>query len=291
MTRERLLEHIFSKNLGVVLQPTKRFYKERPDDSLMGKGRPFKLDFNYEQNPDSLIELFPVPREDYCKLLKKEIQAYIVDDMELHLADIKSITLHYSLRVTADGGKGGLTYHANPCISGKKWYDDVIILDKGAETEEEEYKEDTENEQEEKHGEHEVVSNTKTFGAGRLISFVFISTPSHPEKQEHIMAFVHRFRNIKELQYGRINEEDYDVEHTKLSPCNAHIPFSCMKLSFKNNGRRKIPDVSLIDSESISSGVWTHQDYDHPGNFWFLRSWDQESCHAKEQAALFLATT
>ena len=290
MTRERLQEHIFTRKLISFIQPSNRVYN-RPHDSLMGKGRSFSLTYDYEANPHSLEDLFPEPRISFCKLLKREIKAYIQKELKVQICDIKEITLHYGLRLTIRCGES-IIYHANPCISGKKWYDDVIILDQTNEQVDPEISiEEMMNEDEKQERRAKSMNeindenepNKNIYGAGRLVSFVFISIPSHPnvEKREHIMALVHRFQNVAALRRNQKKEDIYDAENESLSPCfGSHIPYSYMKLGYK--GRN--PDISLIDSECISSGVWTHEDFDHPGNFWFLRSWFQ----SKKQAALLM---
>jgi len=242
MSRERMVKHLHEKNLVRILKPCVRPLNKR-SDSLRGLGHQFSLCAGDVPN---LCQLFPEPSQLYCQQLQRKICEFLVAE-ELTKNDVRTITLHHSLRLTA-GRDNGLIIHASPKISGEPWYDDILYL----------YEEEPQH----------------VYYAARMVAFVFIST----SRRDHILAYAHQFCNVRTQQNKRRRQEramdhnaTYNVEHPTFSPADAKCaPLSYMKLAWKSAER---PTTVLIDTECISSGVWTQEDYDHAGNFWFIRSW------------------
>ena len=67
----------------------------------------------------------------------------------------------------------------------------------------------------------------------------------------------------------RLQADNFNVEDAQLAK-HGLVPFSHMKLSKMGNGN---PKLELIDTETISSAVWTQTDYDNPNYTWLLRYW------------------
>jgi len=92
-------------------------------------------------------------------------------------------------------------------------------------------------------------------------------------KKPVFLALIHRYETVKSMQSlttnQRLTADNYNVEDPQLAK-HRLVPFSHMKLSKMANGN---PKLELIDTEAISSAVWTQTDYDNPSYTWFLRYW------------------
>jgi len=93
------------------------------------------------------------------------------------------------------------------------------------------------------------------------------------QKKPVFLALVHRYETVKSIQSLTTNQklyaDNFNVEDPQLAK-HSLVPFSHMKLSKTANGN---PKLELIDTETISSAVWTQTDYDNPSYTWFLRYW------------------
>ena len=65
---------------------------------------------------------------------------------------------------------------------------------------------------------------------------------------------------------------EYDVECDAVKWCD-EAPFPYMRFAQKSNGK---PVMWLVDSQTISSGVWVQEDFDCAGNYIFLK-WEREN--------------
>ena len=87
------------------------------------------------------------------------------------------------------------------------------------------------------------------------------------------LALIHRYATMKSMQSlstnQRLTADNFNAEDPQLAK-NRLVPFSHMKLSKMANGN---PKLELIDTEAISSAVWTQTDYDNPSYTWLLRYW------------------
>ena len=158
--------------------------------------------------------------------------------------------LYKELSVGAEGSDARTIWRANPDVEGRPWFDDVLIL---AATNSD---------------------GSPVYELGRLLTFVRIEVLSIAAGSEdfatstHIMALVHMFcapgthGQIRDVYHKR-SMARYD---TRAGAFN--IPFPMMELAYT---KRSVPIYHMIDTESISSAVWTHCNLDDSRLFWVLR--------------------
>lgn len=113
-------------------------------------------------------------------------------------------------------------------------------------------------------------------------------TDENEDGEDRILAFIHLYRARRTRKRKKTGGEDRDpweknyvysvYEPESMGPTfrsivegeerNFCIPFPMLVPAY--NGRK--PFFELIDSESISSGVWTQEDFDCPGVYWFMEA-------------------
>ena len=145
------------------------------------------------------------------------------------------------LAVSAEGSSGRVIYHANPDVDGKPWYDDVLLV--------EEF--------------HPDGVTPKELHSGRLRALVHLSVPGDHDPM--ILCFVHAFRTAKRKQGARSFQFDIAAPEARWTE---EVPYSCMRFAYSYGDQ---PVMWLLDTESISSGVWVQESFDTPGDFIFIK--------------------
>ena len=196
-----------------------------------------------------------------CQLpLHKGVKKALWDELRRFLLDMATpvdildceIKLYTGLAVSAEGSTQRIMYHANPSLKGHPWYDDVLLLD------------DIDD------------KGTPILHAGRLRAIVNIVLPTTTTTRESatdghmVMVFVHAFCGAKPTtsKLGR----NRSTPMASLEPSKNHhssVPFPYMQFAYhKGNGA---PVYWLLESESVSSGVWVQEDFDNSGKYFFIQ--------------------
>lgn len=159
--------------------------------------------------------------------------------------DVKEcdVKLFTGLAVSAQGSSQRIIYHANPSLKDHPWYDDVLLLD-----------------DEDEEGE-------PILHSGRLRAIVNLSLPD--DGGHLVMLFVHAFCAATTTTRKRTKREE--TPPPLYEPARNHhskVPFPYMRFAYKPNGE---PVYWLVESETLSSGVWVQEDFDNPGNYFFIQ--------------------
>ena len=138
-----------------------------------------------------------------------------------------------------------MIYHANPDVVGKPWYDDVLLV--------EEF--------------HPDGVTPKELHAGRIRALVHLNVPG--DHDPVILCFVHAFRAARRKRNGAgvAGSFQYDIAAPEAR-WTEEVPYSCMRFAYTNGGT---PVMWLLDTESISSGVWVQESFDTLGYFIFIK--------------------
>ena len=159
------------------------------------------------------------------------------------------VKLYTGLAVSAEGSTQRIMYHANPSLKGHPWYDDVLLLD------------DIDEE------------GVPILHAGRLRAIVSVMLPSATRTSaggEHIvLVFVHAFCGARHKTSKQGRSRPTTI--ASLEPSKNHhsaVPFPYMQFLYDKNGA---PVYWLLESESVSSGVWVQEDFDSSGKYFFIQ--------------------
>ena len=216
-------------------------------------GHPSQFDVATHQSSPSFV--FSVAGA--AALLRQELHAFAIEqNFDLNHA---SVHFYRELRVGAEDSEATLTYHANPNVEGEPWFDDVLIL--------------------------EASVPRVVFSLVRLLAFVVVVVEEEDEPQEYMMAFGHAFCAPGTQRHGNNGGPVFDVYapesrvagyvagapsasgryKTARIPARVTLPhFPMMQLTAP-------PVVRLVETESISSGVWTNPNLDQPDVYWVFR--------------------
>ena len=246
-------KEVHDRGLSEVLRVKKR-YITRSADSFVGDGQLFNL---YEDAEPEILAaqklLLPQGYDtDFCVHKIQRLICAFARSMwtpELAAHGFKA-NFHNTLKVNA-GGDTSVIYHAKPprdrAERGTGWYDSVIfnvdLVDPTT---------------------NEVVGSE--YRAGLLIAFVCITDTLEKDdlskKEDILAAIIHPYKTLT----GNV----YNVEDPVRAMCdNESMPFSYMKLPMFRNG----PELDIIDTDYISSAVWTQKDFDRDDAYWLLRYW------------------
>lgn len=164
------------------------------------------------------------------------------------------VLLYTGLSVTAKGSDAPVIYHANHDVEGLPWYDTLLIW--VGTTEEREY----------------------IYNAGRAVTFLSVQSIDKTNPEVSILVLLHLFcarKDRKREQHQKISGEGNKVfdlyDEYSLSTVPG-IPLPVMKLAYKSSST---PFLYLVETESISSAVWTQKDFDDPDLYWLIRQRNQ----------------
>lgn len=167
------------------------------------------------------------------------------------LCDLTRFRDFIGLAVTATGSTGATIYHASPSVELTPWYDDVLVLDSWRD---------------------EVNQTDPILHAGRIRAFVSVKPPRSANgevSRPHVLMLVHAYRTAKSRpgRAGGVASFEHDIG-SPAAMWSPEVPYPYMRFAMKSSGK---PLFWLLDTETISSGVWVTEDFDRPGNYIFIR--------------------
>lgn len=151
------------------------------------------------------------------------------------------VKLFTGLAVSAQGSSQRIIYHSNPSLKDHPWYDDVLLLD------------------------DEDEDGAPILHSGRLRAIVSLTLPCGGHL---VMLFVHAFCAAIAPTRKRSNRDEPSTQYEPARHHHSKIPFPYMRFAYKANGE---PVYWLVDSETLSSGVWVQEDFDNPGKYFFIQ--------------------
>jgi hypothetical protein len=198
--------------------------------------------------------------------------------LNISFDSVREVALFQGLKVTAQGSAEGVEFHANPSVEGKPWFDSVQVLE---------------------YADEEGLG--PIYYAGTCVTFVrvLVSPATEDEDVTYLMLVVlhmlrasalmskrerharQRERNTgRDRRYTANGSMEFDIDH-KLCYIDGHrrVPFPVMSYAYHGNGgagggkgSSRRPVLNVYDSEHISSGLWTHRDFDDNNKYWVIRS-------------------
>ena len=226
----------------------------RACDSFVGKGVRFYVD-----KANEAAVLIDGVEEG----LKRTLVALMKDDLDNNNTHV-SFHLYTGLRVKAENSEGSVMFHANPFVEGSPWHDDVVV-----------HFEDN--------------GGGVSFCFAKIMTFVdvFVCDRSSGTGVHTKHVLLHMYCAInqrKRAPHERIEGEGnnvFDIDDELFSCGIDGVPLCRGRAAYvvvpSRRGRKtelretRNPYFILVDTESISGGVWTQEDFDHPGTYWFIR--------------------
>ena len=158
--------------------------------------------------------------------------------------DALDVTLYGCMRLTAEGSPGPTIFHASPSVYTKPWYDFVRVMCADA--------------------------GEPYFAAGLLQAFVCVHLP---EEEDLFLALVQLYGSRTKSSAVSIEARyDWDMASPRAFQHGVKgVPFPVLQAGVYKNGD---PYLWLVDTESISRGLWAQQCFDNPTNFWFYTRGD-----------------
>ena len=200
----------------------------------------------------------------------------VIEALEEHLHETASdarvtdldVTLYTSMNLTAHGSNDNLIMHANPCLAGAPWYDFVQILAADAHGR---FNEE---------GEHVGTGGGFAFWSAKLVVFLSVHDKRSCHSEDAFLSLVHLHgvrngRAVNRPQGKRLRNDRapaceyiHDLEN-KAIHASPTIPFPVVQPC---HFRDQKPMLWLVDTETISSGLWGQECFDVPGRVWLLRA-------------------